>query len=251
MSRWAAAGAATIFVALPWEATPLAKHLGLSQSDVLDGATRYRKRGARVLLIQAGMGPEGVARALALVDKPSILLSAGFCGGLSPAAGLADIVIGSQVIGKAGSFPADPRLLDTASRSFKVLGCPFHVGPVLTVDEVVTPAGRMPERAAPEILAVDMESAYLAEAAERHDVPFLAIRVVSDTPSNPWATEERTFLKPNGRLKAAALATSLFRHPSRIARLLRLASALRPATRRLAHGIEAILNEVGVMETAK
>ena len=248
MSRWPP-GAATIVVALPWEASPLAKHLGLQKTDVLDGVSRYRDRAGRVLLIQAGMGPEGVARALTAVDKPSCLLSAGFCGGLSPAAGLADIVIGSQVVGKVGSFPSDPHLLDTASRSFKALGWPFHVGPVLTVDEVVPLADRVQECAKPEILAVDMESAYLAEVAERHDVPFLTIRVVSDTPSTPWATEERTFLKPDGRLKTAAFAISIFRHPSRIGRLLRLASELRSGTRRLALGIEALLNDVGVMET--
>jgi adenosylhomocysteine nucleosidase len=241
-----APGEAAIVVALPWEATPLAKHLGLRRSDVLDGVTRYRGREGRLLLIQAGMGSEGVARALTALDKPSPLLSAGFCGGSSPAAGLGDIVIGSQVVGKAGSFPADPHLLDTASHAFKALGCPFHVGPILTVDEVITSADRMQGRAEPEILAVDMESAHLAEAAQRQGIPFLAIRVVSDTPSTPWATEERHFLKPDGRLKTAALAISLFRHPSRIARLLRLASTLRPATRRLARGIEALLKEVGV-----
>lgn len=245
MSRWGL-GEVAIVVALPWEATPLAKHLGLRKSEVLDGVTRYRGRQGRLLLIQAGMGAEGVARALTALDKPSPLLSAGFCGGLSPAAHLGDIVIGSQVVGKAGSFSADPLLLESASRAFKALGCPFHVGPILTVDEVVVSADRMRGPVEPEILAVDMESAHLAEAAQRQDIPFLGIRVVSDTPSIPWAIEERHLLKPDGRLKTAALAISLFRHPSRIARLLRLASTLRPATRRLAQGIDALLQEVGV-----
>ena len=248
MSRWAS-GEAAIVVALPWEATPLAIHLGLQRSEVLDGVSRYRGREGRLLLIQAGMGSEGVARALTALDKPSLLLSAGFCGGLSPAAHLGEIVIGSQVVGQTGSFSADPHLLESASRAFKALGCPFHVGPILTVDKVITSADRMQRPVAPEIVAVDMESAHLAEAAERQGIPFLAIRAVSDTPSTPWATEERHLLKPDGRLKTAALAISLFRHPSRIARLLRLASTLRPASRRLARGIEALLKEVGVMET--
>jgi nucleoside phosphorylase len=167
---------------------------------------------------------------------------------LTPAAGLGDIVIGSRVVGKAGSFPADPHLLETASHAFKALGCAFHVGPILTVDEVITSADRMQRRAGPEILAVDMESAHLAGAAERQGCPFLAIRVVSDTPSAPWATEERHLLKPDGRLNTAALVISLLRHPSRIPRLLRLASALRPATRRLAQGIAAFLKDLGVTE---
>lgn len=248
MTRWAP-GPAAMVVALPWEATPLAKHLGLHRSHVSDGVARYGGWGGRLLLIQAGMGSDGVARALTVLEKPSLLLSAGFCGGLRPEAGLGDIVIASQVIRDTGSFPADPLMLESASRAFKTIGYPFHVGTILTVDAVVTPTGGRPGRAEPEILAVDMESAHLAEAAERHGIPFLAIRVVSDTPSTPWATEERHFLKPDGRLKTAAMAISLFRHPSRIARLLRLAFTLRPASRRLAQGIEALLKEVGVMET--
>lgn len=244
MSRLAP-GAAAIVVALPWEATPLAKHLGLTKYEVLDGVTRYRGWGGRLLLIQAGMGPHRVDRALTFLEKPSLLLSAGFCGGLRPEIGLADIIIGSQVVRNTGSFPADPFLLETASSAFKTIGCPVHVGTILTVDEVITSADGMQGRAEPEIIAVEMESAHLAEAAQRHGVPFLAIRVVSDTPSAPWATEGRHFLKPDGHLNTASLAASLFRHPSRIPRLLHVASRLRPATRQLAQGIEALVKALG------
>jgi len=240
-----APGAVAIVVALPWEATPLAKHLGLTKSEVLDGVTRYHGWGGRLLLIQAGMGAHGAARALTSLETPSLLLSAGFCGGLRPEIGLADIIIGSQVVRNTRSFPADPFLLESASRAFKTIDCPVHVGTILTVDEVVTPADGIQGRAEPEILAVEMESAHLAEAAQRHGVPFLAIRVVSDTPSAPWATEGRHLLKPDGRLNPASLATSLLRQPSRIPRLLHLASKLRPATRRLAQGIEALVKSLG------
>ena len=142
MSRLAP-GAAAIVVALPWEATPLAKHLGLTKSEVLDEVTRYHGWGGRLLLIQAGMGAHGAARALTSLETPSLLLSAGFCGGLRPEIGLADIIIGSQVVRNTGSFPADPFLLESASRAFKTIDCPVHVGTILTVDEVVTPADIM------------------------------------------------------------------------------------------------------------
>ncbi len=245
MSRLAP-GPAAIVVALPWEAIPLAKYLGLSRSEVLEGVTRYGGWGGRLLLIQAGMGSPGVGRAFTSLETPSLLLSAGFCGGTRPEAGLGDIIIGSQVVRNTGSYPAEPLLLESASRAFKTIGCPFHMGTILTVDEVVTPPNGMQGRVEPEILAVDMESAHLAKAAQRHGVPFLAIRVVSDTPAVPWAIEGRHFLRPDGRLKTASLAATLLRHPSRLARMIHLASKLRPATRRLAQGIEAFLKELGV-----
>ncbi|MEE9182773.1 MAG: hypothetical protein V3U33_09435 [candidate division NC10 bacterium] len=239
-----APGPAAIVVALSWEAAPLAKHLGLHRHEVHNGITRYRGRGDRVLLLQGGMGQRGVERALAWLEEPSLILSAGFCGGIGPGLGLGEVVITSQVLRDLESFPADPFLLETATHALKTIGLPFHVGTILTVDEVVAPGEGTRGAADRQILAVDMESAYLAEAARRRGVPFLGIRVVSDTPTEPWATEGKLFLEPDGRLKPASLAASLLRHPSRLPRMLRLAPKLRRATRQLAHGIDALLKEL-------
>ncbi len=239
-------GPAAIVVALQREATPLARHLGLSTREVLKGVVQYRGWGGRLLLIQAGMGPSGVAKSLTCLEKPSLVLSAGFCGGVGLEAGLADIIVGSYVVRNTASFAADPFLLETASSALKTIGFPFHVGTILTVDEVVTPTHGTQARAERGILAVDMESAHLAEAVSREGVPFLAVRVVSDTPAIPWAAEGRRFLKPDGSLSLMSLAGCLLQHPAWISRLLHLAPSLRLATRRLAQGIEALLKELGV-----
>ncbi len=237
-------GPAAIVVALPWEATPIAKHLGLRRDGVHAEVVEYRGQEDRVLLLQAGMGPRGAARAFVRLDKPALILSAGFCGGVGPGLGLGDVVVASHVMRNTDSFPAEPLVLEAATRALKTIGLPFHVGPILTVDDVVTPAEGLEGRADLQILAVDMESAYLAEAARRQGVPFLGIRVVSDTPAEPWAAEARSFLDQDGRLKAVSLAATLFRHPSWIPRMVRLASKLRFATRQLAQGTKALLEEL-------
>lgn len=236
-----ASGPAVIVVALPWEAAPLAKVLGLRGDGVHDGVTQYRGDGDRVLLLQAGMGLDGATRALASLDKPAVLLSAGFCGGVGPEVGLGSIVVASRVIRNNASFPADPMLLETATRTLKSLGFPFHVGTLRTVDEVRIPTGRAPGPDDPHILAVDMESAYLADAARHLGVPFLGIRAVSDTPTEPWALEGTAFLDRDGRLKPMTVAASILRHPSSLLRMLHLAFKLRPTMRQLAQGIDAIL----------
>jgi hypothetical protein len=89
-----------------------------------------------------------------------------------------------------------------------------------------------------------MESAYLAEAAEWRGIPFLAIRVVSDTAAEPWAARGSAFLASDGCLKPMAVAASLLRHPSWIPPMLHLASRLRIATRHLARVIHALLQEL-------
>ncbi|MFQ5960111.1 MAG: hypothetical protein ACE5MG_01855 [Candidatus Methylomirabilales bacterium] len=238
-----ASGSAAIVVALPWEAAPLAKYLGLRGDGVHDGVTQYRGGGDRVLLLQAGMGLDGAVRALASLDKPAVLLSAGFCGGVGPEVGLGSIVVASRVIRNSTSFPADPMLLETATRTLKTLGLPFHVGTLRTVDEVLTLTGSVPGPEDPHILAVDMESAYLADAARHLGVPFLGIRAVSDTPAEPWAVEGRAFLDPDGRLKPMSVTASILRRPASGPRMLHLAFKLRLATRQLAQGIDALLKE--------
>ena len=238
-----ARGATALVVALPWEAIPLAKYLGLRRDGVHDGVTHYRGNGDRVLLLQAGMGLDGAARALSSLDKPAAIVSTGFCGGVGSELGLGSVVVASHVVRDTASFPADPVLLDTATRALKRIGLPFHVGALLTVNDVVRPGDEVQGRTDLPILAVDMESGYLAEAARRQGIPFLGIRVVSDTPAEPWAAEGRVFLDPDGRLRPVTITTSILRHPFWIPRMLQLASKLRLATRQLAQGIEAFLKE--------
>ncbi len=243
MSR-SAHGPATIVVALGVEAAPLVKHLGLRRDRNDDGLPRYRDEEDRILLLQTGMGARGVARAVVSLGTPSLILSAGFCRGVGPEVELGDLVVASQVIRHAESFAADPFLLETATGATKAIGFPFHVGTILTVDEVVTAAEAGETRADGPIVAVDMESAYLAEAADWRGIPFLAIRVVSDTAAEPWAARGSAFLASDGRLKPMAVAASLLRHPSWTVPMLHLASRLRIATRHLARAIHGLLQEL-------
>jgi adenosylhomocysteine nucleosidase len=148
------------------------------------------------------------------------------------------------VIRHAESFPADPFLLETATAATKAIGFPSHVGTILTVDEIMTAGETALGRGDGPIVAVDMESAYLAEAAEWRGIPFLAIRVVSDTAAEPWARRGSTFLAPDGRIKPTAVAALLLRHPSWTVPMLHLASRLRIATRRLARTIQALVQEL-------
>src|SRR3989304_900583 len=164
MSRLAH-GPATIIVALGGEAAPLVKHLGLRRDRNVDGPPRYRDGGDRILLLQAGMGARGAARAVASLGTPSVLLSAGFCGGVGSGVDLGDLVVASQVIRHAESFPADPFLLQPATGATKAIGLPFHAATILTVDKVMTAGEAAEQRVDGPIVAVDMESAYLAEAA--------------------------------------------------------------------------------------
>jgi 4-hydroxy-3-methylbut-2-en-1-yl diphosphate reductase len=134
--------------------------------------------------IVCGMGPERARRsAINLAARcggaPAVAI-AGFCGGLDASMQPGDVVVATEVRGPYGSvsLPAAP-LLATALRH---AGLRVHEGPLLSVDHVVRREERARLAATEQAIAVDMESAWLIEAAP--DRPRAVVRVVTDTPDH-------------------------------------------------------------------
>jgi 4-hydroxy-3-methylbut-2-enyl diphosphate reductase len=131
---------------------------------------------------RTGMGPARSKRAVpALISRQATAFAvAGFGGALTDDLGPGDVVVATEV--RAGNTvrgcPSAP-LLAAALRS---AGLTVHVGPIRSADHVVHGAERA-ELAKTGALAVDMESAFLAEAAG--DGPLAVVRVIVDTPSKP------------------------------------------------------------------
>lgn len=142
----------------------------------------------------SGIGKVNAARTtteMILQDHPDCIINSGVAGSFSPLVRVGDIVIGSsvayhdvwcgdgnargQVQGLPERFEADPRLLELASP----LG---HVGLIATGDEFVDTPEADARIAAlyPEALAVDMESAAIAQVCYLYHMPFLSMRVISD-----------------------------------------------------------------------
>ncbi len=133
-----------------------------------------------VFVVRCGMGAAR-ARAAALVAArlPAAAVAvAGFCGAVDDGLRPGDVVVASEVRGPEGvtrcaSGPLVAALADLGMGRVRV-------GPVASIDHLVRGA----QRGAPAgagVLAVDMESAWLAQAAAGR--PFAVLRVVLDTPS--------------------------------------------------------------------
>jgi nucleoside phosphorylase len=83
--------------------------------------------------------------------------------------------------GRQKGIYSDSRLLGAALGAAKGLGLPASKGTALTVDEIAwSPAEKSAHHSWKGHDIVEMESFWIGEAAARHDVPFLAIRTVSD-----------------------------------------------------------------------
>ena len=125
-----------------------------------------------------GMGPASARRAVrALGVLPGPVLVAGLAGALGPDVAVGDVVLASEIHAPDGTIHpcADPTLLVTLLRE---AGLRVHVGAVASARRVVRGGARR-RLAASGALCVDMESAWLAEAAGTR--PLSVMRVILDT----------------------------------------------------------------------
>ncbi len=131
---------------------------------------------------RTGMGPRNARRSAASARgaRGRATLVAGFCGALDPALRPGDIVLASELRDPAGETvrTTDPTILAGVLRGG---GLRVHVGPIASSEKIVR-GERRRDLARTGALAVDMESAWLADGwVGSSDRPFIALRVVLDT----------------------------------------------------------------------
>ncbi len=130
--------------------------------------------------MRAGLGERRAREAAhAARSRPARAVAVvGFCGALDPELEPGEVVVADELRGADGAFAChEPESLALA---LEQAGVRARRGPIVSVQRTVR--GRERARlAADGSIAVDMESAWLADAAAGR--PFAALRAVVDTPS--------------------------------------------------------------------
>ena len=137
----------------------------------LDFARQGLLNGAQIVLVANGPGPKLAGEAVDVVQQNKVmdsLISIGFCGALKPSLAACDIFVATEVVGIA------PALTPASSRAFKT-------GKLLSIDRVVSTAVEKVQLGQAGADAVEMEAAAVAVRAKQYNVPFYAVRVVTDT----------------------------------------------------------------------
>ena len=163
------------------------------------GNPRRRTRGG-IGKVSAAVGAAELIRRF----SPDCIVSTGVAGGTGDGLQVTDVVAGArvayhdvwcgdgnalgQVQGLPTVFEADARLLDCARRLAEAGGLENRIqcGLICTGDQFITDRAKLAEiRAAfPDVQAVDMESAAIAQTCYLYQVPFISFRIVSDTPGS-------------------------------------------------------------------
>jgi 4-hydroxy-3-methylbut-2-enyl diphosphate reductase len=139
-------------------------------------AAALRVPGARVLRTGLGASHARIAAARALAIDADAIAIAGVCAGVAPELEPGDVVCATELRREdapAVTVPESGALVAALERR----GARVHPGPLLSVDRLSAPDERralLPTG----VLAVDMESAWLAEGAGTR--PLAVLRVVAD-----------------------------------------------------------------------
>jgi adenosylhomocysteine nucleosidase len=178
-----------------------------------------------VLVAHTGVGPAAAAEnvaALLAVHRPRLLISTGFAGGLDPRLAVGDLIVATNF--SAPAPVAQSRLLLAGHTR-------AHFGALTSQPH---PAESVPEKAAlaraTGALAVDMETASVADACARAGVPLLAVRAISDPAREPLPVPfAEWFDIAAQRPRPLALVRYLARHRAQIGPFVRFVRGLTPA----------------------
>ncbi|HEY2658735.1 MAG TPA: hypothetical protein VGI79_03370 [Caulobacteraceae bacterium] len=153
------------------------------------------------------------------MEKP-LLLSFGVCGALVPGLEAGDLLIASEVIADGHVHAVDADwTAHLAAALPKARLAPITAGEAM----IGSVAGKRALFEATGAAAVDMESHIVARVAQRHALPFAAIRAVSDAADHALPAAALAGLRPDGQPDIGAVLWSLAKRPGQLPALLRTA----------------------------
>ena len=162
------------------------------------------------------------------------LISAGFAGALNDQLHSGDLLL-------ARNFSTVDL---TEKQSFPSL--PIHQADLLTMAALIDSSEERNEIArSTDAAAVDMETEFIARACAEHGIPLLSLRVITDTPREPFpAPPKILFDIERQRTHLLKLAGFLLVHPNKILRLIDFARRIARARKILATALVALINKL-------
>lgn len=194
-----------IIAAMPQELKILVEQLQDKVEVTVLGRTYYQGRIGQheVVLVQSGIGKVMSAMSVAiLVDRFAVdaIVNTGSAGAVAEGIAIGDVVVAThlayhdvdvtvfgyafgQMAGQELYYPADQVLLEQLTGVLAEQEITSHQGLIVTGDSFIAGQDKIAsiKEHFPEVLAVEMEGAAIAQAAVNTGKPFLVIRAMSDT----------------------------------------------------------------------
>lgn len=249
-----------LIAAMPEEIRPLLRLIGPHSRDKLGTFSVYRFTvgGHEIRLIESGMGPGRAAaatRVLITATDPTLVINFGFAGAVAAGPDIGDIVIAERILLNRGRLFSEQAGLSTGKTS-ELAGlleqtppgrdCRILRGTFITAAQITNKrqmATLLPAGIDSPVL--EMETAAIALVAARENIPFWALRAITDGPDEElgFTIEEFTDREMNIRLGKVLLTVA--KKPWIVPQLLRLARNSRLAGDNLSLAMLTILKNQG------
>jgi adenosylhomocysteine nucleosidase len=194
-----------IIGAMELEVAILRKAISNCIEEVKGGCTFYsgQLNGVEVVLLKSGIGKVSSAVGTSLlleVFQPDVVINTGSAGGFDQTLNLGDVVISTEVghhdadvtafgyaigqmAGQPATFKADPSLIQAAEKALEQVEDKHAVhGLICTGDQFINSDERKTfiRTSFPDVIAVDMEAAAIAQTCHQFEIPFVVVRAISD-----------------------------------------------------------------------
>ena len=155
-----------------------------------------------VAVLQSGIGKVAAAMGTTLLIqqfKPDMIINTGSAGGLDPNLNVGDVIISTEVrhhdvdvtaFGyEKGQLPANPvaflpneQLVEMAKKQAEKLGLNAVSGLICSGDAFINGTDKIAQIRAdfPQVAAVEMEAAAIAQVCHAMQIPFVIVRAISD-----------------------------------------------------------------------
>ncbi|MCV7259153.1 phosphorylase family protein [Mycobacterium shimoidei] len=219
--------------AMPMELRPLRRQLRLRKS-ALGYTGRINDR--PVIGVVTGIGTARArAATLRLLDTMDVdwVIVVGITGAIDNGSPIGTLVLPELVVNGADGSEYRPTPVPVGSAR----------GTMWTTDTLLVDPAVLADLRARGVVALDMETAAVAQVCDGRGVPWSVVRAISDRAGDGTVDAEIVGLThPNGRANFPAAARYFVRHPAAVPRLMRLARGSKLATHRAA---EAAIRAVG------
>lgn len=184
-----------------------------------------------IVLVQSGVGKVMSAMTVAiLVDHFQVdaLINTGSAGAVASGLAIGDVVVADRLVyhdvdltafgydyGQMSMqplfFESDSLFIETFKAVLQQENNPSHIGLIATGDSFIAGQEKINriKEAFPEVLAVEMEGAAIAQAAHATGKPFVVIRAMSDTAAHDANITFDQFIIEAGKKSAATLIAFL------------------------------------------
>jgi adenosylhomocysteine nucleosidase len=175
-------------------------------------------------VVCSGSDPTRLRTQLSALDSTGLraVISFGIAGGLDPSLPPGDVVVATSVIAQSKEWTVPGPVVSAMADRVRASGISVAHGALVGVEEpILLPSAKAAMRLATSAIAVDMESHIGAAYAADNNLPFAAVRVISDPAVRALPPLAKKALKADGRIDFPAVLSGLARAPLELSTLIR------------------------------